>query len=187
MIGNFIADRVRKTELDNFPGEIIHGIRLHHFIDAFTDAHPVVEQSKARLRSQFRKYAPVIVDIFYDHFLAKNWNQYHSKPLEVYSQEKYAQLSANEMFFPERIRKLFFYMKNQDWLFHYRSLEGIHQALSGMAQRTRFESGLEYAINPLQQYYGQFENEFYLFFPLLVKACREMLADTGQDRELKFE
>ena len=111
MIGNFIADHVKGSMINEFEDEIKSGIILHRAIDHFTDNHPVVEQSKSRLRSEFRKYAPVIVDVFYDHFLARDWNTYHHQSLDDFATEAYSILESNESILPERTnhRELFFY------------------------------------------------------------------------------
>src|SRR5688572_7860936 len=90
MIGNFIADHVKGKAIHDFPEGIRDGIFLHRQIDQFTDSHPVVTESKIRLRGTFHKYAPVIVDVFYDHFLARDWTQYHHQSLEVFAEECYA-------------------------------------------------------------------------------------------------
>src|SRR5436190_22096246 len=89
MIGNFIADHIKGKQFDLYSKEIQKGILLHRSIDTFTDQHPLVEQSKLLLRPHFHKYAPVIADVFYDHFLAKDWKNYHPQSLENFAQHAY--------------------------------------------------------------------------------------------------
>jgi acyl carrier protein phosphodiesterase len=164
MIGNFIADHVKGTSIKNYDEDIRAGIILHRAIDQFTDQHPVVEISKARLRPVFRKYAPVIVDIFYDHFLAKNWEQYHHQSLSVYAEQTYSLLLANDQLLPERTKYMLKYMIPQNWLLSYAEISGMEMALRGLSRRTRFESGMENSPKFLQQYYAEYESEFNLFF-----------------------
>ena len=76
MVGNFIADSVKGNAMNDFSEGIQKGIILHRAIDTFTDSHNEMQKSKERLRPRYKKYAPVITDIFYDHFLAVNWQDY---------------------------------------------------------------------------------------------------------------
>ncbi|MEX0290603.1 MAG: DUF479 domain-containing protein, partial [Flavobacteriaceae bacterium] len=75
-IGNFIADSIRGKKYKHLPERVQKGVILHRAIDTFTDAHPTVRQSSKRLHENYSHYSRVIVDIFYDHFLAKNWKNY---------------------------------------------------------------------------------------------------------------
>ncbi len=172
MVGNFIADHVKGRQIDVFPEEIKAGILLHRRIDAFTDSHPVVEESKARLRPQFRKYAPVIADIYYDHFLARDWAQYHEQSLDEFAAGAYALMNSHADIIPPRALHMLGFMEKQNWLKNYGSLEGLHRALNGLSKRTAFESGMEHAAHFLQQHYDAFENDFNAFFPELITFCQ---------------
>jgi len=164
-VGNFIADHVKGRMVESFSEDIINGIRLHRLIDAFTDAHPVVEESKARLRPEFRKYAPVIVDVYYDHFLARDWAQYHHLPLEEFAANCYRMLRENESLLPERALHMLNYMEPQNWLVSYATLQGMQRALTGLSRRTTFASNMQYAHLFLEKHYAAFEDEFNRFFP----------------------
>ncbi len=169
IIGNFIADSVKGSSYKNYNPDIQKGILLHRKIDLFTDTHLIVGQSKERLRSKYRKYAGVIVDIFYDHFLAKNWNAHSDIELNQFTQHIYAIIKNNHSVLPEKSAQFTKYMLQHDILFAYSKLEGIEKVLSGMAGRTAFESNMEYAIHDLKEHYHLFENEFEIFFPQLKK------------------
>ena len=169
-IGNFIGDFVKGKNLsDRFEAEIVKGIGLHREIDWFTDNHPVVKQSKDRLRPKYRHYSGVIVDVFYDHFLAKNWNQYSNHLLQDFAQACYATIQHYEIILPEEVKYMMPYMIKGNWLVNYSNLEGIQRALSGMARRTRFESKMEESVTDLQENYEDFKKEFESFFPNLIK------------------
>lgn len=163
MIGNFIADHIKGKMIHEFPAAVQEGIFLHRQIDEFTDSHPVVAESKARLRTDFKKYAPVIVDVFYDHFLARDWQQFHHQSLMDFSNEVY-NLLDNYPLLPERTRVMLSYMSQQNWLYNYRDTAGINKALGGLARRTNFESGMERATAYLEEHYQDFEKEFNTFF-----------------------
>lgn len=163
-IGNFIADGIKGKDYKNFPKDIQIGILLHREIDTFTDAHPIVRQSTKRLHQNYSHYSGVIVDILYDHFLAKNWNTYSDIPLETYVNEFYDLLDAHYEMLPLRTKKLIPFMLAGNWLLNYAKIEGIQNVLNGMNQRTKFVSGMDSATNELKEYYDEFEQEFTAFF-----------------------
>ncbi|HZX73653.1 MAG TPA: ACP phosphodiesterase [Cyclobacteriaceae bacterium] len=172
-LGNFIGDFVKGRNLnEQYPAEIARGIWLHRAIDEYTDAHPVVKKSKDRLRPTYRHYAPVIVDVFYDHFLAKNWTTYSDVPLTQYAEETYELVRGNGSILPERFMNMMKYMMQGNWLVHYATTDGIHQALSGMSRRSRFDSKMDQSVIDLKEHYSDFEMEFSTFFPEL-KAFSE--------------
>ncbi|QDO94387.1 DUF479 domain-containing protein [Formosa sediminum] len=165
-IGNFIADGngITGKSYQKFPKAIQVGILLHRQIDTFTDAHPIVKQSTKRLHQNYGHYSGIIVDIFYDHFLAKNWSNYSEVSLENYAQAFYNLLDTNFMDLPERTQYLLPYMKKGNWLVSYASLQGIESVLIGMDKRTKNHSQMYLAINELDSYYNEFESEFTAFF-----------------------
>ncbi len=167
IIGNYIADSVKGSQFNNFSKEIQQGILLHRKIDTFTDSHPMVEQSKQRLREKYKKYAGVIVDIYYDHYLAINWNQYSNQELESFVTAIYAIINSYHSLLPEKSVLFTRYMLEHNILVGYSKLEGIERVLKGMARRTSFESNMEHAIHDLKEHFDLFENEFKIFFPEL--------------------
>lgn len=177
MLGNFIADFVKgRAALELFDEEIKQGIFLHRAIDAFTDSHPVVSESKNRLRPKYRHYAAVIVDVFYDHFLARSWRDWHDEPLDQFVSRTYATISQHTAILPESVKAFFPYMVRGNWLLNYARVEGIGRTLSGMAARTPYESKMDEAVKDLVESYPAFESEFRLFFPELVDHAREFSA-----------
>ncbi len=181
-IGNFISDSIRGNKYKRFPKEIQKGILLHREIDTFTDAHKIFRQSTKRLHKNYSHYAGVIVDIFYDHFLAKNWSKYSDVPLDEYIIHFYKALEKDYDILPERVQKLMPYMISDNWLLSYATTEGISRVLNGMNKRTKNVSKMNLAINELKEYYTEFENEFTLFFDKLIEFSNEKLKEIN-DRE----
>lgn len=163
-IGNFMADGIRGNKFENFPPEIQKGIILHRAIDTFTDAHPLFRSSTKRLHERYHHYAGVIVDVFYDHFLAKNWNNYSDENLEDYINRFYQSLYDNIDFLSEKTKSIMPYMINQNWLLCYQSVEGIHRILYQMDCRTGYKSKMQFATEELENFYSEFEKEFTEFF-----------------------
>lgn len=176
IIGNFIGDFVKGRAWENFPEPIQNGILLHRSIDEFTDSHEIVELTKKRLRPKYHHYAPVISDVFYDHFLASLWSDYHPQPLIDFTADFYQLTNRYENFLPERATYMLSYMRRDNWLYGYQYLEGINRALTGMSRRTTFTSGMEKASKDLEMDYDLYKLEFQQFFPLLIHHAKEVLS-----------
>lgn len=176
-LGNFMGDSIKGKQYLDFPETIQKGILLHRAIDSYTDAHPIPKISSKRLHSRYSHYSRVIVDIYYDHFLAGNWGNYSEVPLSQYTASFYALLEENLDWMPVRIKRMAPYMISDNWLLNYRELEGIERVLTGMDRRTGHRSGMSEAIVDLQKYYDEFEREFILFFDELVIFSRQKLTE----------
>ena len=180
MVGNFIGDFVKgRNVLEQFEADIAKGIELHRSIDEFTDHHPVVQISKMRLRPKYRHYAAVIVDIFYDHLLSRFWSNYHTEPLENFSQDTYTILQQHRNVLPIPVKNLLPYMIRDNWLLNYGTFDGIGKALTGISRRARHDSRMDESIHDLREYYEEFKSEFELFFPDLKKHSEEFLLDNN--------
>src|SRR5258707_9714607 len=159
-VGNFIGDFVKgKNFEERFGKEISKGITLHREIDWYTDRHPTVKESKLRLQPKYHHYAGVITDVFFDHFLARNFEKYSNQFLLDFAEECYAIIQHQDSILPEEVKYMIPYMIKGNWLVNYGKIEGIHRALSGMARRTRFESKMDEASEDLRNHYADFEKE----------------------------
>jgi acyl carrier protein phosphodiesterase len=169
IIGNFIADAVKGKKYNNYPKEIKAGILLHREIDNYTDNHPIVKKSKRRLNERYRHYNGVIIDILYDHFLAKNWKKYSEIPLNIYAKNIYSFLEKNNEALPLRAQNMLPYMIEFNWLVSYASVNGIARVLTGMNKRTKGISQMDLAIEDLKLHYNEFEEDFTSFFIDLIE------------------
>ena len=174
-IGNFIADGIKGKKYMKYPAKIQKGILLHRFIDSYTDHHPIVRQSTARLHENYGHYSGVIVDILYDHFLAKNWKDYHETPLEEYIENFFELLKSSYEVLPGRIKKMMPYMISDNWLLSYATVPGISKILSQMNVRTKGISRMDLAVVELEAYYHEFEHEFTTFFADLIVHTEKKL------------
>ena len=178
-IGNFMADSIKGNSYNLFDQELRKGILLHRHIDSFTDAHPIYRKSKHRLHEKYGHYSGVIMDILYDHFLAKNWTSYSDESLEDYAANFYNLLQNNEAILTEKIKSIIPYMIEQNWLLSYASLTGIEKILYQMDYRTKHRVHMQEAMVELQAFYIDFEDEFFLFFDELIKSCQEKINALG--------
>ncbi|NRD20391.1 DUF479 domain-containing protein [Winogradskyella eckloniae] len=167
-IGNFVGDGVRGNKYKMYPVEIQIGIQLHRHIDTFTDAHPIFRQCTKRLHKNYGHYSGVIVDIFFDHFLAKNWSSYSDIPLAEYIDDFYKILSQHIDILPPRFKRITPLMIEGNWLLSYATIEGIQKVLNGMNQRTKGKSKMNEATTELKAHYIAFEADFTLFFEDLI-------------------
>ncbi len=177
MIGNFIADSIRGNHFTHYSKDIQKGIRLHREIDTFTDAHDIVRRSKRRLDKRYGLYAGIIIDIFYDHYLAKNWDDYSAIPLEVYVDSVYHLLNSQLESLPEKTQDMLPFMIEYNWLYNYQYLEGMQRVLNGMNRRTKNKSQMHLATQDLQEHYLEFESDFTAFFEELIAFSNQKLQE----------
>lgn len=176
-IGNFMADGIRGNDHLQFPDEVKKGVILHRHIDTFTDANLIYRKSKHRLHEKYGHYSGVIMDIIYDHFLAKNWDKYSDEKLEDYAANFYKSLEDNYEILTEKTQNLLPYMTERNWLVSYATIAGLEMILFQMDYRTKHRANMQEAIVELQEYYKQFEEEFTLFFNELIDFCKEKLKE----------
>ncbi len=169
LFGNFVADSVKGNELNRYHQDVKNGIVLHRKIDRFTDLHPVVSVSKDKIRQYFGLYSGIVVDIFYDHFLAANWNLFSPVELSEFSTNVYKILAKRFLLLPSRTLRILPFLIAQNWLSSYANLTDLKRVFYGMDRRTRFRSGMSGAVEVLQQNYKNLEKDFFLFYPELIK------------------
>ena len=167
-LGNFMADSIRANKYKHLPVRVQKGIFLHREIDTFTDTHPIPKKSSKKLHKNYGHYSRVIVDIYYDHFLAKNWKTYSEEPLAVFVDRFYDLLEDNYVILPDGVKRMMPYMISDNWLLNYANLDGIGKVLNGMNRRTKNKSKMNFAILDLEEHYDAFESEFTAFFEELV-------------------
>ena len=167
-VGALLGDFVRPRQIPGYSDPIQAGIRLHVQIDVFTDAHPVVARSKARMRRPYRRYAAVLADIFYDHFLAHGWGSFTDAGcLEEFAEDRYRVLLDHRPLLPPRLQRIVPVMAQQDWLTRYRDLDAVDKTLQRLAGRLKRSNPLPHAICMLEENYVGLKSDFEEFFPQL--------------------
>jgi acyl carrier protein phosphodiesterase len=164
-LGSLLGDFVKGPLDERYNEAITRAIALHRKIDTFTDAHPVVLQSKARISPPRRRYAGIMVDMFYDHFLAKNWREFHGEPLGGFTAKIYSMLARQHAILPERLQRMAPFMAQGDWLGSYAEVRSIHTALDRMGQRLTRENRLLNSAEELVEHYAGLEADFRAFLP----------------------
>ena len=172
-IGNFIADAVKGHDMDLFRDGIRRGIVIHRAIDTYTDAHPVFRESSGRLHEKYHKYSGVIVDMLYDHFLAVDWDKWHTTGLREFAASAYSLLLRNYTNLPSRTKRGMPFLVMMNWLVSYADLNALGRFYSGMARRTSFQSNMEHAVDDIRKDYDLYKQEFDLFFPEIISYISE--------------
>jgi len=164
-LGSLLGDFVKGPLGDRYTPSVTAAIRLHRKLDTFTDAHAAVQRSKSRISRVRRRYAGVMIDMFYDHFLARSWAEFHDEPLEAFSARVYALLERRHAELPERLQSVAPRMASRDWLGAYADAGNVGRALDGISARLRRANRLAGAGEELLAEYAGFEADFRAFLP----------------------
>jgi acyl carrier protein phosphodiesterase len=177
LLGDFVKGRVERFAHPGLTERLRLGIQMHRTIDAFSDRHPAVHRSKRILTPDYGLLSAVIVDVFYDHVLARRWSDFDPRPLPVYTQDIYRTLRSNLHRIPAALHPLINAMSQGDWLHGYARQRGIERALQGMAARRPVAASIATAGRLLSEHFDRFSADFDEFLPDLRKRCTEFLAN----------
>ena len=165
LVGNMISDFIKGKKKFDYSATIQKGIMLHRSIDIFTDAHPSTKAAIEIFKPTAGAYAPVFVDIVYDHFLAKDANLFPENSLEIFSQNVYATLSNHLEIYPEKFHLMLPYMIKDNWLFNYRFPWGIQHSFNAIFRRAKYLEKNNAIFSTFIDHYNLLEQIFQQFFP----------------------
>ena len=168
ILGNFIADYVKGNKYLNYPELVSYGIRLHRSIDLFTDQHVLVKECINMLRPGYGRYAGIVTDVFFDHFLAANWNFYSEHTLRQFAKHAYAVFLSNFLLLPLQVKQFLPFLIQHKRLESYARRDSMFQVLEIMSRRTSLPANSEWAMHILNQEYDHFEALFHNFFAELI-------------------
>lgn len=177
ILGNFLGDFLKGIDINCYNEDIKKGIEQHRKVDVFTDKHPIFKQSKQLISSNNKRYSGIIIDIFYDHFLAKNWWYYSDTSLNEFAAKTYKVLEDNSAILPPRLQAVLPRIKTDNWLICYENIAGISTALKRVSLRIKRENAVAAAIEDLELNYQQFEDHFSKFFPELIAYAQIIIAE----------
>jgi acyl carrier protein phosphodiesterase len=183
LIGNLLGDFVKGRPGPRYNDDIVAGIMLHRRIDAFADAHTVMRRSRGRIGSRMSRFSGIIIDVCYDHFLARHWSTYSDQDLAVFVQHAYHVLQKNRLILPDRLQRILPYMISEDWLGRYIEFERIGSTLDRITRRLTRGRQFKGAIGEVEKNYADLEKDFLAFFPDLIefsnRAKKELRGNTG--------
>lgn len=179
-LGNLLADVVRGAERASMSANFVRGAACHKAIDAYTDAHPIVRRSRGRVAGEYRRYSGVLVDVFYDYFLATRWDRYSPIALDTFTSGFYADVQSHPIALPAAARTMLERIMRLDLLGSYRRVDGVERALrrisTYLSSRWHKPFTLEQGVRDLLAHEAGFAADFDEFFPLL-RAHVSTLAD----------
>lgn len=164
VLGAVLGDFIKGRLAGRFTPGVREAIRMHRAIDRYTDAHPIVHASRRLVSASRRRYAPVLIDLFYDHLLARNWSRYSAVPLADFTRAVYAVLLERADTGPERFRQVVPRLAAGDWLCAYAEIDGIARALAGLSRRARRGEMLLGGVEELTRNYAELDGHFRSFF-----------------------
>ena len=173
IIGNFIGDEIKGNKWQLLDEDVARGVLMHRQIDHYTDTHPICQEVSHQIRPYFGKWAGVALDLCWDHFLAKSWNEHHSSKLKDFSTSTYSFLKENKGRLPDQSRHMLRYMSQYDWLFNYSRLEGMDSSYRGLSRRIGRENSLHRGAEMIVAEHDFLEQKFNEFFPELKRSSED--------------
>lgn len=164
LIGNFIADHLRGNDFSTFSKEIAEGIYMHRRIDSFTDSHPQFRASKRLFYKGFEKYSGILVDIYFDHFLAKSFDKYSETPLQLFSENVYKIYSEHEPILPKTSSGFLGYVIKNNVYHAYSNIEGIERVLFHLSHRIKHRAQLDESVPLFKENESDLQENFEIFF-----------------------
>ena len=178
-LGNLMADFVRGTPEEQYSAPVAAGIRLHRRIDPLTDSHPLVREARQLSRPEYRRYAPITLDVVWDHFLSLHWSQFEPKTsLTDFTQHVRTVIEPQLAFTPVKFQELNEFMWPQRWLIRYQEIPYIGQVLAGMAKRRPKLAALRETNQDFTDNYQSLEKIFFRFYPQMMDSVTKPF--TGQ-------
>lgn len=175
LVGNMISDFVKGRQKLGYTAVVQKGIELHRAIDDFTDCHPATARAKEIFRPHYRLYSAPLVDVLYDHFLATDETIFSDVSLLQFSQAVYQTLEEEAVHLPPHFLHVLTYMKMENWLYRYRTPEGIQQSLRGLIRRASFINDSATAFVLFQSNYAELKACYDLFFPDVKQMAKQRL------------
>lgn len=166
VVGNMISDFVKGKRQYDYPAAVQKGIRLHRAIDNFTDTHAATRQLKLIFQPQYRLYSGAFADVVYDHFLANDSNQFATADdLKKFAESTYHILETNIAILPQNFQAILPYMVRYDWLYHYKTKEGIEKSFAGLVKRSRYLTESATAFTVFNEHYTTMSKLYQQFYP----------------------
>jgi len=170
MLGALLGDFAKANVTGKFGVEVEREILVHRKVDVYTDSHPLVKEALQKFDPARRRFAGIVLDVFYDHVLAKNWEEYCATPLAEFAQNFYRVLADNAALLPERLARMAPYMIQNDWLTSYRDYESVEMAVNRLSQRlSRNDDLLRACLQDARLHYAFLSDSFLAFFPDLIR------------------
>ena len=179
LTGNMISDFVKGKKKFDYPSEVQQGIELHRAIDQYTDTHIATREAKQVFRTHYRLYSGAFIDVVYDHFLANDETEFTEESLFAFSRDTYAALDRQEAWMPDRFAHMYPFMKQQNWLFNYRTRWGIKKSMGGLVKRAAYLEDYHTAFTIFEEHFQLLEDcyrHFWAGMKPYAKSCFDQIS-----------
>ena len=174
LVGNLLGDFCKGVPLNSLPATILAGLANHRAVDRFTDQHPLVRQSRLLFSAQRRRFAGIALDVLFDHFLIRHWQQFYPQPFTQYKHQLYRQLADAEPLMPLAMQRTMQSVRSDDWFGSYQHLPTVAIALERIAKRIRFSNQFSGVLADITPNYASLEHTFLLFYPQLQQHIAQL-------------
>jgi len=178
-MGNLLGDFRRGVDISQFNSAVLKGLSNHQKVDRYTDQHVRVKASKALFAKSNRRFAPVALDVLYDHFLCKTWDDFGMVPFSQFTQSCYRLLSQRLVNMPPRMQTVVTHMVNNDGLSLYNDMKGVNKAISHLSSRIRFSNSFASCIDDIAANYDELYSNFLRFLPDLIQHVQQDNPELG--------
>ena len=177
LTGNLISDFVKGRQILNFSDEIVAGIKLHRAIDAYTDQHAVVKDTKKIFKESYGLYAGAFLDVAFDYFVANDARFFKTdSDLKEFAADTYRSVEKNYPLLTDNITSMLINMKKYDWLYNYKSIYGIEKSFSGLVYKTKYVDNASAAVAIFHKHFNEIEQAYQAFMPDLYNHCKLFIA-----------
>ncbi len=171
--GNLLGDFRRGVNVASYSPNVQRGLENHHTVDKFTDQHELVRQAKLLFHPSRRRFAPVAIDIYFDHLLIKHWSAFTDTPFSLFCDERFALLERRLPVMPRNMQHSVGHLITHNWFNDYAKEEGIAKAIAVVAKRIRFKNEFHKSVNDIVCNKEELESLFLSFFPQLIEHVHE--------------
>jgi acyl carrier protein phosphodiesterase len=173
LMGNLLGDFVKGNPTGKYPQAVVEGIRLHRFVDSFTDSNVITKNAKLMFSNDNKRFALIALDLFWDHCLVLDWQQYAQCSLDSFCRHAAQQTSHAAFPVPERYQRVVTAMWQGEWIASYAEMDNIAFALTRMSQRSPRMAPLAHCIDDLQRHYPALRELFSQLYPAVLNAAKK--------------
>lgn len=182
MMEDYIHGRIEHPRNNHLNHTLKIGVQLHRNIDVFTDSHPIIKESKSFFHANFDRYAPIIIDVLFDHYLLINWVKYSAEENQSFRKRIYEAFTNHYTILPPKMQLLIESMITHDWLKNYKEIWGLERALMNISNRLSHKVDLTKAIPVFLANYEAIGKHFEDFFPQMIEHCDNFLIENNVEK-----
>ncbi|MGO2341288.1 acyl carrier protein phosphodiesterase [Vibrio litoralis] len=175
LAGNLLGDFAKGNPEGKYPSHVVDGIRLHRFVDRYTDTHPLILQQKSLFEPSIKRFSPIALDMFWDHCLACEWRNFHHLELVDFVEQCRSFCQSQSYEVPENYRTTMSAMWRGEWLLSYQDINSTLYALERMSHRSPRMGPLNDCGDVLMAHYEELRAVFLQFYPDVLNSSKRFI------------